>query len=374
MTTTRRFPALYPRFSVLSSRFWAFCSLFFVLCSLFAIPALTHTAQARARNAYSMYLPLIRNVASGRIVFAAATGGSSDIYTVNGDGSQLTRLGVTSQITGRPQRPVWSPNGQSLAFTAASTSQTDSTIYVMRADGTGLVRLTVNMPASEPAWSPDGVRIAFVALSAGNRRVYVMRADGSEQTVLTTPAATENDMQPTWSPDGKRIAFVRVASSSSAIYLVDAAGGNEDRLTDSNATSLAWSPDSQQIVCVIDNALYLVRTDGSKTQSRLPGASNTRYSGLAWSPDGQSIFFAASQAGNYDIYAIATDGSTQTRLTTSSADEISPFPSPDGSRIAFISYADNRWTVVIMRSNGTQQLRISNVGVTSWPLDWSGQT
>lgn len=374
MTTTRRFPALYPRFSVLSSRFWAFCSLFFVLCSLFAIPALTHTAQARARNAYSMYLPLIRNVASGRIVFAAATGGSSDIYTVNGDGSQLTRLGVTSQITGRPQRPVWSPGGQSLAFTAASTSQTDSTIYVMRADGTGLVRLTVNMPASEPAWSPDGVRIAFVALSAGNRRVYVMRADGSGQTVLTTPAATENDMQPTWSPDGKRIAFVRVASSSSAIYLVDAAGGNEDRLTDSNATSLAWSPDSQQIVCVIDNALYLVRTDGSKTQSRLPGASNTRYSGLAWSPDGQSIFFAASQAGNYDIYAIATDGSTQTRLTTSSADEISPFPSPDGSRIAFISYADNRWTVVIMRSNGTQQLRISNVGVTSWPLDWSGQT
>src|SRR5215208_3831615 len=52
-------------------------------------------------------------------------------------------------------------------------------IYTMNADGSGVTRLT-NDPARDiqPAWSPDGTKIAFVSIRDGNTEVYVMNADG----------------------------------------------------------------------------------------------------------------------------------------------------------------------------------------------------
>ena len=59
-------------------------------------------------------------------------------------------------------------------------------IYVMNADGTLQTRLTSD-PGSDdlPAWSPDGARITFASGRDGNIEIYVMNADGSNQTRLT---------------------------------------------------------------------------------------------------------------------------------------------------------------------------------------------
>ena len=59
-----------------------------------------------------------------------------------------------------------------------------------------------------PAFSPDGTKIAFVSLENGaaNPEIYVMDADGSGRTRLTTSAG--NDFDPAWSPDGTKIAFM----------------------------------------------------------------------------------------------------------------------------------------------------------------------
>jgi len=57
----------------------------------------------------------------------------------------------------------------------------------MNADGSDVQRLTFNPAADvEPAWSPDGSRIAWRSERDGNAEIYVMNADGSNQTRLTT--------------------------------------------------------------------------------------------------------------------------------------------------------------------------------------------
>ena len=56
-----------------------------------------------------------------------------------------------------------------------------------------------------PTTPAAGNRIAFESVRDGNGEIYVMDADGSNQTRLTNNPA--DDWLPAWSPDGSRIAF-----------------------------------------------------------------------------------------------------------------------------------------------------------------------
>jgi TolB protein len=67
-------------------------------------------------------------------------------------------------------------------------------IQVMDANGATRRGLLGN--ARDPAWSPDGRQIAFASDRAGSFEIYVMNADGSGQTRLTTGGGAN----PSWSP------------------------------------------------------------------------------------------------------------------------------------------------------------------------------
>jgi hypothetical protein len=80
-------------------------------------------------------------------------------------------------------------------------------IYVMNADGSGVVQVTHSTAANyAPAWSTNGSKIAFVRELYASDEILVMNANGSSVTRLTNNS--DLDESPAWSPNGSKIAFV----------------------------------------------------------------------------------------------------------------------------------------------------------------------
>jgi Tol biopolymer transport system component len=131
----------------------------------------------------------------------------SDIYVMNSDGSDLTRL-TTSP--GPDFQPVWSPDGTQVAFVAVPrTGSADTLIWVMNADGSGARPVSSDVGGYEtwPAWSPDGSLIVFAAVRDGRDAIYGVAPDGSGVHAIAAGSGVDT---PVWSPDGSLIAYTAV--------------------------------------------------------------------------------------------------------------------------------------------------------------------
>ena len=152
------------------------------------------------------------------------------------------------------------------------------------------------------AQAPTTPKILFTSGRDGNREIFIMNPDGSEQVSLTQHPAT--DQEAVWSPTGEQILFVSDRSRTDVrdLYLMDSDGSNVRRVFKKKIegwrTDPTWSPDGKQIayrqwdpIGGGTSGMYIL-TLGEQEPEFIG-----KFSSPAWSPDGTEIAGGAASPG-----------------------------------------------------------------------------
>jgi Tol biopolymer transport system component len=239
-------------------------------------------------------------------------------------------------------------------------------VFIVNPNGSGLTNLSRNpFNDVDPVLSPDHRRVAFASERPdGDLNLYLIGVDGTGTKRLAS--AIGSDFSPSWSPDGTKLAF----RHSLSLHVIKPDGTGEIDLGAFGGAPVSWSPDSRLIATeeVQDfwvRDIWVVRADGNGrtnlTKSTAPELEP------AWSPDGTRLAFTRRtvvdrDAGLYydDVWGMKADGTAQKRLTHTNFTRTAPKAganhpswSPDGRVILFQSDAPGASDLFTIRPDGT---------------------
>ena len=287
---------------------------------------------------------------NGKIYYSQGPENANELYSVNPDGTCRTQL--TDERANTVSRGASATGDGGTVVFVRSQHQGErvlgADILAMDADGKRVRKVTDTPEVeSSAAVSRDGARITFtVSAGADTAGIWLMNADGSGRTKITTPPRNADgfsgDIQPSWSPDGGRIAFARYVYTQGApvsraqLFVMNADGGAQTQLTfDGSRTYVdpSFSPDGSRLVATTYDGsgfyVAVMNADGSG-EIRIPSPEGTSLQGPAFSPDGTKIVASrvAGRGGGHDLVTMNPDGSGAKALGLA---EETDFGSPSGT-------------------------------------------
>lgn len=324
---------------------------------------------------------------NGRLVaFYSTRSGYGAEWVVAIDGKNLRR--VTPALPGPPS-VAWATNGRDLAIGGER-------VYRASAAGGVWARIDRGDGAQQlVGWSHDGTRVAYVdgienvrVVSRTGKALFAVNGETAAWSPTGRLVAQRNSLiWDVYSETGKHLAAIpaesvawsadgRLASLTPGGVLQVRPGGTGaptfSRRTSERGGEPVWAGKTHVLLDGLSydlahNAVFeapaayriapAVARDGTafaraagltlvhstlsgstRTVAKVPycqGHDSDPFSSLQALPDGSGAVFAGDCAAPHDLFSVAPDGSGLTRITLTTADEIDPAVSPDGTRLAF---------------------------------------
>lgn len=280
------------------------------------------------------------------ILFVSVQGAKMQIYSMNEDGSNITKL---SQSSFNNYNPRWSKDGQTIVFNSSGRSSNIHYQAIVKADANGIHEHVLLEHGLSPVFSPEGDEIVFsydtLLPGFGSPLDIVLYDLEKDKATLFKEDTSFSDIIRDWSPDGR---YLLVNSNKGTtnrklvqnIYSIDLVDSSRTKLTEGPISYFGrFSPDGQSIVYVHKDTLkstsfvnvrnvYIMNYDGSGKRN-ITNSDTLSALNPVWSPDGTKIIYinyeGSNQRGNrkYNIYSINTDGTGIIQLTKEN-DQVEP--------------------------------------------------
>jgi Tol biopolymer transport system component/DNA-binding winged helix-turn-helix (wHTH) protein len=276
-----------------------------------------------------------------------------------GSAENVTSTRPLTSMPGLFLQPAFSSDGQELAYTWRSNTDSHQSIYLQHvASDDRRILIDTGRDDYSPSWSPGGSEIAFLH-SLGDDQPLEILIVKKENPALRRTVATicgANDVfrnAPTlsWSPDARTLVTTDCGGNgeSPSLTLISVATGQKRRLSHAPPRTVddqaAFSPDGTLIAFRrsqgdSSDEIYLVPAAGGP-ERKLTSRSNP-VDGLAWSSDGKRIIFSSGRATSLgNIWSLPLSGGAPTAVTTPLTHTSSPTVSPVGHRMAYVDSPNN---------------------------------
>ena len=321
-------------------------------------------------DAKSIVYQTVKNLSQGNNLFGGR------IFT-----KRLESDNEPVEIASSGHLPVWSPDGQKIAFIELSgKTQQISTINLSRggekktaADNIIPISYSVlpydRIQSSDFSWSPDSRKIAYVSRKNGLNNIWVTDIENLNDGQLTANDETPlNFYNPLWSADGKRIAFTsktgnRAGKPTFSVWLIDTESKNLKTLTRQKTffRLISWMPNGDLMTASTEGSEFsasttevsIRRINLETGEERETAKLKDAYlSNIALSPDGKNVAFAAHRDNRDDIWLMPASGGTARKVTNNNDSRIyfsSLAWSPDENTIFFGK--QSRYSLLSMMTN-----------------------
>jgi dipeptidyl aminopeptidase/acylaminoacyl peptidase len=229
---------------------------------------------------------------------------------------------------------------------------------------------------SQASWSPSGDRIAFASSTKNGSEIFVYWKEGGQIAKITQLEKSPSNIE--WSPDGRHLAFTMTVPAKYPIIVSGikkpkgAKWADTPRITD----RLKHEADGQGYIEPGFSHIFIVPSNGGTARQVSSGKYHHR-SSLSWGKNGNKIYFSSNRSDdweydfrNSEIYSVDINSLEIKALTDQNGPDHNPVVSPNGQKIAYVSFADKVQTYQL-RHLYTMNIDGSNKQLISGGLDRS---